>query len=141
MSHMLERRASRPSSRAGPPGSPFSGISMNKLALLILAVSLSLPGLSAQSVNRSVTNLMQGGQAQTPASPASDPLGRETPSGTVLGYLQAAQEGNYRTAADYLQMSAARRQSLGADLAEKLKVLMDRAFEGKLRRLSSNPDG
>jgi MscS family membrane protein len=38
-------------------------------------------------------------------------------------------------------MSAARRNVQGSDLAEKLKLLMDRTFVGSLRRLSSNPDG
>jgi MscS family membrane protein len=111
---------------------------MKKLALLILVVSISLHGLVAQSV----TSLLKGGtQAQEPTPASTDPLGRDTPSGTVLGFLQAAQAGNYKTAADYLQMSAVRRQSQGADLAEKLKVLMDRTFVGSLRRLSTNPEG
>jgi len=91
---------------------------------------------------QSVTSLLKGGtQAQEPAPASADPLGRDTPSGTVLGFLQAAQAGNYKTAADYLQMSAVRRQSQGADLAEKLKVLMDRTFVGSLRRLSTNSEG
>ena len=111
---------------------------MKKLALLVLAVSFSLHGLMAQSV----TSLLQSGtHAQTPAPASGDALGRETPSGTVLGFLQAAQAGNYKAAADYLQMTATRRQSQGADLAEKLKVLMDRTFVGGLRRLSTRPDG
>src|ERR1700690_4034010 len=38
-------------------------------------------------------------------------------------------------------MSAARRQSLGPDTAAKLKVLMDRAFVGRISRISSRPDG
>ena len=59
----------------------------------------------------------------------------------MLGFLQTAQSGNYQAAADYLQMSTARRQSQGADLATKLKVLMDRAFVGKLSRVSTSPDG
>jgi len=110
---------------------------MKKLALLVLVVSFCLQGLTAQSV----TSLLQkAAQPQGPTS-ASDPLGRETPSGTVLGFLQTAQAGDYRSAADYLQMSAARRQSQGPDLAEKLKFLMDRAFVGSLRRLSTNPEG
>jgi MscS family membrane protein len=109
---------------------------MKKLALLVLVVSFSLHGLMAQPV----TSLLKaGGQTPTPAS--ADPLGRETPSGTVLGFLKAAEDGNYKAAADYLQMAAARRQSQGADLAEKLKVLMDRAFVGGLRRLSTSPEG
>ncbi len=96
----------------------------------------------AQSVGQSVTSLLKGGgQAQTLTSTSADTLGRETPSGTVLGFLQAAQAGNYKTAAAYLQMSAARRQSQGPELAEKLKALMDRAFVGSLRRLSAMPEG
>jgi MscS family membrane protein len=111
---------------------------MKKLALLVLVVFLSLQGLAAQSV----TSLLQAGaQAQAPTATAADQLGRDTPSGTVLGFLQAAQAGNYKTAADYLQMSAAHRQSQGSELAEKLKVLMDRSFVGGLRRLSTRSDG
>ncbi|MBZ5666560.1 MAG: mechanosensitive ion channel family protein [Acidobacteriia bacterium] len=111
---------------------------MKKLALLVLVVFLSLHGLRAQSVS----SLLKGGtQAQEPTSASTDPLGRDTPSGTVLGFLQAAQSGNNKGAADFLQMSAARRQSQGADLAEKLKVLMDRAFVGSLRRLGTRPEG
>ncbi len=112
---------------------------MKKLPILLLLVSISAPSLIAQSV----TSLLQGASQSTgPAAPAStDPLGRDTPSGTVLGFLQVAQAGNYRAAADYLQMSAVRRQSQGPDLASKLKVLMDRAFTGNMRRLSTRPEG
>ena len=85
-------------------------------------------------------------QLTTPASnsanqPAPDPLGRDTPSGTVYGFLQAAQAGNYSTAAQYLQMSNARRLSEGEDLATKLKLVMDRAFTGNLRSISNQRDG
>ena len=84
------------------------------------------------------------GQPATPAttnSATADPLGRDTPSGTLYGFLQAAQAGNYSTAAQYLQMSAARRQSQGEDFATKLKVVIDRCFNGDLRRISNQPDG
>ncbi len=91
---------------------------------------------------QSVTSLLQSGaQAQAPLPASADPLGRETPSGTVVGFLQAAQTGNYRAAADYLQISAVHRQSQGPGLANKLKVLMDRAFVGSQRRLSTRPEG
>ena len=77
-----------------------------------------------------------------PASAAPhDPLGRDTPSGTLFGFLQAVEAGNYATAAQYLQMSNARRQSQGEDLALKLKVTMDRAFVGNLRKVSAQPEG
>ena len=72
---------------------------------------------------------------------AGDPLGRTTPSGTLYGFLQAAQSGNYSIAAQYLQLPAARRQSQGEDIASKLKVVIDRSFSGDLRRISNQPEG
>ena len=109
---------------------------MKKLPLLVVILFIALHAPAAQLV----PGLTNPAPAQAPAAPA-DPLGRDTPSGTVLGFLQAAQAGNYKNAADYLQMSAARRQSQGPALAHKLKVLMDRAFLGSLRRLSTRPEG
>ena len=108
---------------------------MKKL-LLCVTVLFFLSPVLAQSIP-GIT--LPSSQSQPPAS--SDPLGRDTPSGTVLGFLQAAQNGNYKVAADYLQMSAARRQAQGTELATQLKVLMDRDFEGSLRRLSTRPEG
>ncbi len=110
---------------------------MKKL-LLVLAVSISIQSLVAQSVT---SLLPSGAHAPGTASASADQLGRDTPSGSVLGFLQTAQSGDYKTAADYLQMSAARRQSQGPDLAEKLKLLMDRAFLGKLRQLAATSEG
>jgi MscS family membrane protein len=81
---------------------------------------------------------------QSPQSSAKAPtdwLNRNTPSGTVFGFLEAAQSGNYATAAQYLQLSPARRQTEGDTLAQELKVVMDRAFAGSLKRVSTQPDG
>ncbi|MGA9800499.1 MAG: mechanosensitive ion channel family protein [Terriglobales bacterium] len=83
----------------------------------------------------------QPAKPASPSGPAADPLGRDTPSGTLYGFLQAAQAGNYSTAAQYLQMSAARRQTVGEDFASKLKVVIDRCFSGDLRRISNQPEG
>ncbi len=110
---------------------------MKKLLLLAVLATAFLATLSAQSL----PGVLKGvPPVQEPVTPA-DPLGRDTPSGTVFGFLQAAQAGNYKTAADYLQMSAVRRQSLGPGLASKLKVLMDRAYVGSLRTISTRPEG
>jgi len=93
----------------------------------------------------SAISLAQLLPAQPTLSPANqsapDPLGRDTPSGTVYGFLQAAQAGNYSTAAQYLQLSNARRVTQGEDLATKLKVVMDRAFTGNLRAISNQREG
>src|ERR1035438_9738441 len=114
---------------------------MNRLPLFFLIVCVSLQGLPLVPLAAQVVPGLLKPGTQTPAPASADPLGRDTPSGTVLGFLQAAQDGNEKIAADYLQMSAARRQSLGPDTAAKLKVLMDRAFVGSIRRISTRPDG
>ena len=74
--------------------------------------------------------------ATTAANAAVDPLGRTTPSGTMLGFLQAAQAGDYGIAAQYLQMSPARRQSEGEQMATKLKVVLDDAFTGRFKNFT-----
>src|SRR6202046_5361483 len=84
------------------------------------------------------------GQLPQPKAPApktaTDPLNRETPDGTIFGFLEAAQSGNYAIAAQYLQMSPARRQTNGEALAQKLKTVMDIAFAGNLKP-SREPEG
>ncbi len=110
---------------------------MKKSALLVLILALSVTGLYAQSVG----SLLSAIQEKPATATQTDPLGRSTPSGTVVGFLQAEQNGNDKAAADYLQMSATRRLSQGPELANKLKTLMDRAFVGRLGRISTNPEG
>jgi MscS family membrane protein len=107
------------------------------IVLLACAVSASAL-LSAQSP---LTQLLQTSPAATSASKPSDPLGRDTPYGTVFGFLQAAQSGNNGIAAQYLQMSPARRQTEGESMAANLKVVMDRAFAGSLKNVSTQPEG
>jgi MscS family membrane protein len=114
---------------------------MKKLALLLLIVSLSAHGLAAQTLVAQLNNLLKPTAPAASTASSSDPLGRATPSGSVLGFLQVAQDGNEKLAADYLQMSAARRLAQGPDMAGKLKVLMDRTFVGSIRRISTRPDG
>jgi MscS family membrane protein len=99
------------------------------ILFLALAVAACLP-LSAQSP---LTQLLQGSSAASPPAKTSDQLGRDTPYGSVYGFLQAAQGGDYSIAAQYLQMSAAHRQSEGDALAMKLYVAMNDAFAGNLR--------
>ena len=101
--------------------------------LLALALSATVAG---QLVPTQLTTSTSGA-----ANTAHDPLGRDTPSGTVYGFLQAAQAGNYSTAAQYLQMSNARRLTQGEDLGTKLKLVMDRAFTGDLRAISNQREG
>jgi MscS family membrane protein len=103
---------------------------------LVVCVALSTAAF-AQLLPAQAAQPATGAVNQTP----HDPLGRETPSGTVYGFLQAAQSGNYSTASQYLQMTTAKRAAQGEELATKLNVVMNRAFSGNLRRISNLPEG
>ncbi len=73
-----------------------------------------------------------------PVAP-SDSLGRETPRGTVLGFLYASRKGDYETARRYLN---APRGGAGADtLAHQLSAVLDRRLPARLYEVSSRPEG
>src|SRR5579864_2607028 len=136
-------------SSARTPGSTRSG-SMHRspkgsrmnfcrrtVSLLILCVIVSVPSWGQ------ITEILQGSnETKKPAPPGpTDPLGRDTPNGTLFGFLQAMQNGSYLTAAQYLQMSPTRRAKEGELVAKELKALLDEAFVGSLRSISTSPEG
>ena len=108
--------------------------SRNFILLFILGLTLCVI-CPAQSIT----------QALQPSSPPAanaptDPLGRNTPSNSVLGFLKVATSGDYSIAAQYLQMSAAHRQSEGEQTANKLKFVLDHSFTGNYSRFNQ-PEG
>jgi len=108
--------------------------------VFIFAICLALcsPVLAETSL---APALQSSSTPANPTNPPADPLNRTTPAGTVLGFLQAAQRGDNSIAAQYLQMSNARRQAEGEPLVVKLKYVMDNAFAGSLKNVSAQPDG
>jgi MscS family membrane protein len=82
------------------------------------------------------------GQAKPAAEspPPRDPLGRDTPRGTVLGFMRAADGESYERAAHYLDSRAA--APAPADLVLKLKTVIDRGLRTTdFDLLSSEPEG
>jgi hypothetical protein len=108
------------------------------IALWVVSLAACLPA-SAQGALSQI--LESPAPASGSAKTSSDALGRDTPYGTVFGFLQAAQAGNYSIAAQYLQMSASRRQAEGETVAQDLKEVMDRSYSGSLKNLSMQPEG
>jgi len=113
----------------------MSSIRKSRLRCVLFA-ALSLP-LVAQS---SITQVLQPAGAASSANQPNDPLGRNTPSNSILGFLKSAQAGDNSIAAQYLQMSPARRQSEGEATASKLKFALDHAFTGHLSQYNQ-PEG
>jgi MscS family membrane protein len=86
----------------------------------------------------------QRGKKPDPAPPAAerpvDPLGRDTPRGTITGFNQAVHRGDFTTAARYMQLTPALRRNLGP-LASDLTDLIDRYYTAPIASLSAEPEG
>jgi MscS family membrane protein len=78
-----------------------------------------------------------------PAAPApevpQDPLGRTTPRGTMLGFLNAARKGEDDRAAQYLNTKT--RGDAASTLAHQLFVVLDRRLPAELQKISDKPEG
>jgi MscS family membrane protein len=68
-----------------------------------------------------------------------DPLGRETPRSSLLGFLKYAQRGGFETAARYFQQDPGQDTDL-VQIAKELQELHTR-FKGNIDLLSDEPDG
>jgi MscS family membrane protein len=73
------------------------------------------------------------------AEKAQDPLGRNTPRGTVLSFLAAAYDQKYDLAAQYLDTRSHPKDPVS--LAQQLFYVLDRRLPAKLNNLSNDPQG
>jgi MscS family membrane protein len=108
------------------------------LLLPTLACTAQIPGLTSKPAAKSVP-------ATSAAATQSDPLGRETPRGTVMGFLHAAQDENYSLAAQYFQPATGRHRldpTEEQDLAAELLVVINhKILTSSLESLSNDPQG
>jgi MscS family membrane protein len=91
--------------------------------------------------------LASGLRAQLPnavpqAAPAreessDDPLGRSTPHGTVLGFMNAASRDDFDLARSYLDTK--QHDDLARELARQLQTILDRETSIDLSKLSRRP--
>jgi len=106
---------------------------------------LALALLAAVARVASPQNLVSAATQKNPSPPAAspvmvaDPLGRQTPAGTVMGFLGAAVRGDYGRASRYLDTKLPAERA--AELAQELKVLLDRGLTVDLGQLSRKPEG
>jgi len=76
-------------------------------------------------------------QEKPPTPP--DALGRDTPRGTVIGFITAARDGNYPLAAQYL--NAASQRERPGDLARELFIVLNGRLNVRLVAVSDRPEG
>ena len=77
--------------------------------------------------------------AAEPAQPQQDSLGRDTPRGTLIGFMSAAAHGNLEAAALYLNADPRDRGT--QKLAQQLYVVLDARLPPRLNAASDRPEG
>ena len=113
----------------------FANILFLCCALAFLAVFLS-----ARTFAVDAPAAVSGSHGK-PAEPqtASDTLGRDTPHGTVIGFIQMAERGQFKLAANYLEGRESAKKK--EELARNLEVVLNRGLKVNLEGLSKSPDG
>jgi len=116
-----------------------------RATLLVLLALVPVPPLFGASLLfgqiPGISSVTQAATAPTPAQPeiSDDPLGRATPHGTVLGFVKAANTGDWDTAAQYLDTK--QKGALADELAKQLKAVLDSDNSINLNNISRNPAG
>ncbi len=104
-------------------------------ALLFVCTALGQKTESSQEV--------QPGKSTAPAAPAppADPLKRETPYGTITGFLRAARQNNYELAATYLQIPRRKPSERDQITAREFEAILNHDYFGSLDSISRDPEG
>jgi MscS family membrane protein len=134
------------SSRCGPPnamrrqrGTQFAPGAAMKILRAVVRVGgvLLLLGLMASPLRSQVAP----GSAPPPTAPAprEDLLGRDTPRGTVRGFLRAARRAEDDLARQYLDTPL--NAGAAATLARQLFVVLDTRLPARLAEVSDLPEG
>jgi MscS family membrane protein len=106
-------------------------------SLVVASVlAIGAAGASAQSIPASPSPT-----AAAPAepAPAADPLGRQTPRGSVRGFLGAARNGDTKVARQYLDTRLD--EAAAQQLAHQLYVVLDAMLPARLTQISDQPLG
>jgi MscS family membrane protein len=111
--------------------------------LLLLAFLLSSSAAAVPQIPGLATPQTAPAAQPAPGVPP-DQLGRETPRGTLVGFIKAAQEEHYALAVEYFQPPPSHRRRSEQDdeeLAAQLLAIFNQKFAGALELTSRDPLG
>lgn len=75
------------------------------------------------------------------AEVSGDPYRRETPRGSFLGFIQAAQRSNWAAAAEFLQVRGNTTPAARQALARQFEAVLNQAFSGDIQGLAGSAAG
>ena len=99
--------------------------------------------LSAGMWARAQTVTFNPGTTETQPEPPKDPLGRNTPRGAVINFLNNIRRGHSEIAALYLNgpLTGSLRGANTETLAQQLATVLDRRLPARLDQISDDPEG
>lgn len=112
-------------------------LSYGILAILSFVLCIAL----ARSVGAQIPGLSKS-KSDTPPKQEEpkDPLGRNTPRGTITAFIRSANSSDLVTSGRFMQLTAKQRPQTET-LARDLKDLMDRYFRQPVSTISDSPEG
>ena len=115
----------------------------SRWGLLIVLILLASGVAPAQSLLQKAASQAAPPSAAAPIPPVpeepKDPLGRDTPYGTVMGFLKTAEQGDWKAASDFLDSKQP--PEAKQELARQLKLVMDKGLTLDITTLSKDPEG
>jgi len=103
-----------------------------RFACVAAGIIALAPMVAAQQIGRTA-------DAPSTQAPPKDVLGRDTPRGTVLGFMNAARGGRDEVATQYLNTRL--RDQSAIELARQLFAVLDKRLPARLGELSDRPEG
>jgi MscS family membrane protein len=110
-----------------------------KIVALLLALTVAGPVLLRAQSAQQASTAPTAASATAPADPLE--LGRETPRGTVIGFIRAAQSENYDIAVQYFEPRHRAGVELEQELAQQLLAILNARFVGSLDSIPNDPTG
>jgi MscS family membrane protein len=106
----------------------------------LLLLSLGVPGAVANAqIGQHTPAAATAPSAATPSDPLE--LGRETPRGTVIGFIRAAQSETYDIAVQYFEPRRRASVEPEQELAKELFAILNARFRGSLDSITNDPMG
>jgi len=104
--------------------------------LCLLSAVLLVPSKPASAFQTSAIRIQRAETKADVSTPASDPFGRDTPRGSVLGFLAAVRRDDYDSARQFL--ATPKKEAVASELADQLAYVVNHATLG---RVSDQPEG
>ena len=133
--------------RIGKSGCLVRAVIVSMLIFLLAGQTITVPAVQAaikEAPNSETATADSTDQTQAPPATPIDEYQRGTPRTSLAGFFDATRDGDFETAAKYLDLSSIPqdvRPKRGPELASQLKVVLERSLDIDPDAVSADPKG